>query len=467
MYPNPIAFLALLIWPILTIVLFKKLPPGRALMGTIIAGYLFLPEPPAAFDFPLLPPFTKHNLPAFTAVLCLFFMYGLRGSILPESKGGKILVLTFVLSPVFTALSNMEPVFYGEVGLPGLGPRDAIALSIQNFLILAPFLMARQFMSQAEDQRDLLMALVIGGLAYSVLMLIEIRLSPQLNYWVYGYYQHLFGQTFRFGGWRPVVFLYHGLWVAFFLMTAVVSAWALWRFDEKVSKVKFLLLAGYLTITLVLAKSLGALIFAALLLPLVFFASRIAQVKVALVIATLAVGYPILKGADLVPQERLLAKATAIDPDRAGSLQFRFDNENILLDRAYQKPLFGWGSWGRNHILDPFTGIILTVTDGRWIITIGQYGWIGFLAEFGLILLPIFLIWREGVSFRRDLISPFVAPLSLILAINLLDMIPNATLTPLTWLMAGALTGYAEQLKQKRMTQGPRILMDWKPILKG
>ena len=38
--------------------------------------------------------------------------------------------------------------------------------------------------------------------------------------------------------------------------------------------------------------------------------------------------------------------------------------------------------------------------------------------------------------------------LSLMLAMNLLDLIPNATLTPLSWLTAGALLGNANRLRQ-------------------
>ena len=189
------------------------------------------------------------------------------------------------------------------------------------------------------------------------------------------------------------------------------------------------------------------------------------DLKMALLIGTLAVAYPVLKGAHLIPEKALLAQAEAIDQDRSASLQFRFDNENILLDRAYAKPVFGWGSWGRNHILDPVTGNILTVTDGRWIITIGVYGWIGFLAEFGLLLYPIMLIFLESIAFRRGTLTPYIGPLAALLAINLVDLIPNATLTPLTWIIAGALVGYAEQLKYQRSSEGPRIEMDWKPIL--
>ncbi|MFW2542720.1 hypothetical protein ACN2XU_08770 [Primorskyibacter sp. 2E107] len=450
--PNPVAFLALAIWPIVTVLLFLRLPRERALIWSVMLGYLFLPEPPAAFDLPLIPPLNKHNIPAVAAFVFLLWRNGpQQASLLPVSWVGRALLLIFILSPVMTVLTNEEPVFFGQVGLPGLTLKDAAALIVQQSLLILPFLLARQHLASGGAQRDLMVALMIGGLVYSLFMLIEMRLSPQLNLWVYGYYQHLFGQSIRSGGYRPVVFLYHGLWVAFFIMTSVVSAWALWRMDDQASRMKLLAAALYLSLILVLAKSFGALLFALLLVPAVLLLSHLMQIRIAIVIGALAVCYPVMKGVNLIPEERLLSAITAYEPERARSLEFRFDNEQTLLDRAYIKPIFGWGSWGRNHILDPVSGNILTVTDGRWIILIGTYGWVGFLAEFGLLLWPLILLWREAIPSRRDAISPFIAPLSLILAINLADMLPNATLTPLTWLIAGALTGYAEQLRAARL----------------
>lgn len=464
--PNPIAYLALAIFPLVVVALYGRLTPSRALIWSLLIGYLFLPEPPAAFDLPLMPPLNKHNIPALAAFAIALWRYGYDGPLLPDSTLGKALVLAFVLTPIMTVLTNEEPVFFGQVGLPGLALKDALALMVQQFLLLVPFLLARQFLASGGAQRDLLAALMIGGLVYSLFMLIEIRLSPQLNNWIYGYFQHHFNQSIRNGGYRPVVFLYHGLWVSFFCMTAVVSTFALWRQAESGARFRYLLAGVYLTLVLFLSKSLGALIFAVLLVPLVVLVGQKTQVRVALLIGLLAIGYPILKGADLVPQDRLLAAAASVDPQRAGSLKFRFDNENILLDRAYKKPVFGWGSWGRNHILDPVSGRILTVTDGRWIIVIGVYGWIGFLAEFGLLVLPLLLLWREVTATRSDSVSPFIAPLSLILAVNVFDMLPNATLTPLTWLVAGALLGHAEQLRRERLqVRQVESTLKWKPIL--
>jgi len=353
-------------------------------------------------------------------------------------------------------MTNTEPVYYGQVGLPGLQIKEALSLMSQQAMLIVPFLLARAVLTTADDQRDLVWALAIGGLVYSVPMLLEVRLSPQLNIWIYGYFQHNFDQMIRFGGFRPIVFLYHGIWVAFFCMTAVLAAFALMR-NEAGSKKLILGAAIYLFGVLFLAKTLGALVYAVALVPLVLLFGRKTQLLAAVLMAGLAIGYPLLKGADLVPKEGLLSAAAMVDEDRANSLRFRFDQETILMERAYEKPLFGWGIWGRNHILDENTGQILTVTDGRWIIRIGMFGWLGFLAEFLLLATPIFILWRRSLRADSPSLSPYAITLALMLGVNMVDLIPNATITPLTWLFAGAVLGYAERYQPSR-TSRPVVL---------
>ena len=463
--PNALATLALAVWPLVTVYLFRKLPPGRAVIATLLTGYLFLPEPPAGFDFPLIPPLTKHTIPALSALIMWVWLHPQSIRMLPRSTVTVCLLGLFVFSPALTTILNLQPVHWGQFIVPPMSLKDSIGLVIHQVLLVIPFLLARRFLYRAEDQRDLLIAFMIGGLLYSAFMLIEIRFSPQMNLWVYGYYQHEFAQTIRFGGFRPMVFLYHGIWAAFYLLMALLSAYALWRTRQTSSNWKFLLAGIYLTGVLVLSKSLGAWLFAAVLIPTVLFLGARWQMRLAVLIATFAIAYPALKGVNILPQDRLLSMAAQIDPDRAASLEFRFGNENRLLERAREKPLFGWGTYDRNQILDPVTGEVETVTDGRWVILIGQYGWLGFLAEFGLLVLPIFFLWRETRYRNPCDFSPLIVPLSLMLAVNVFDMLPNATLTPLTWLMAGALTGYAESLRHGRQAYQSGERLQWRPIL--
>ena len=463
--PNALALLVLAVWPLVTVILFKKLPPGRAVIAILLLGYLFLPEPPAAFDFPLIPPLTKHTIPALSALVMWYVLYSRDFNPLPRSPYTVGLLLLFIFSPVATAVLNTAPVFWGEFFIQGMSIRDAIAFVIQQCLLVLPFLLARRFLARAEDQRDLMVAFMIGGLLYSVPMLIEVRLSPQLNMWIYGYYQHDFVQTMRFGGFRPMVFLYHGIWAAFYLLMAIVAACALWKTGAFKSNWKTLAIAVYLTGILILAKSLGAWLFAAVLIPVILMFGMRWQMRLAVCIAAIAVTYPALKGAGLVPETQILEFAESIDPDRAASLDFRFTNENRLLERAQAKPLFGWGNYDRNQIMNPANGVIETITDGRWIILIGQLGWLGFLAEFGLLVTPIFFLWRETRYRDPGDYSLLTVPMSLLLAVNVFDMLPNATLTPLTWLMAGALTGYAENLRDSRGAYQSSHRLAWRPVL--
>lgn len=463
--PNALATFVLAIWPLVTAVFFLRLPPGRAVIASLLIGYLFLPEPPAGFDFPLIPPLTKQTIPALSAMAMWMFLYGHQRNIFPRSGAVLVLMLIFVFSPVVTTVLNQSSIYWGDLKIQGMPLKDALALVIQQSLLLLPFLLARRFLSTAEDQRDLLFAFMIGGLIYSLPMLLEIRLSPQLNFWVYGYYQHDFVQTIRFGGFRPMVFLYHGIWAAFFLLMAVLSAFALWRTKQLKSNWKLLLVALYLTGVLILSKSLGAWLFAAVLVPTIMFVGSRWQMRLAVCIAVFAIAYPALKGINILPQDRILDAVAMIDDERARSLEFRFGNENLLLERASQKPLFGWGTYNRNQVIDTATGEVETVTDGRWVILIGQFGWLGFIAEFGLLILPVLLLWRETSYRKPDGYSALIVPISLILATNAFDMLPNATLTPLTWLMAGALTGYAESLRQSRDGYLSDHRLQWRPVL--
>jgi hypothetical protein len=463
--PNALATLVLAVWPLVTVFLFKRLPPGRAVIATLLVGFLFLPEPPAGFDFPLIPPLEKHTIPALSAMIMWIVLYSQDMRLLPRSTFAIVLLFLFVFSPVVTTFLNMTPVYWGEYFIQAMTPKDALGIVIQQILLVIPFLLARRFLYRAEDQQDLLYAFMIGGLVYSIPMLIEIRLSPQLNLWIYGYYQHEFAQTMRFGGFRPMVFLYHGIWAAFYLLMALLSAYALWRTKQAKSNWKLLLAALYLTGVLVLSKSLGAWLYAAVLIPTFVLIGARWQMRLAVLIASFALAYPALKGINVLPQDRLLDFAALIDTERAASLEFRFGNENRLLDRAREKPLFGWGNYDRNQIVDRVTGEVETITDGRWVILIGQFGWLGFLAEFGLLVLPVFFLWREVRYRNPGDYSPLIVPLSLILAVNVFELLPNATLTPLTWLMAGALTGYAETLRHGRNAYLSEHRLQWRPVL--
>ena len=75
--PNGLAYLALLAWPPVTIALFRILSVERAVIWSILGGYLLLP-PIAAFDFPLIPPLDKFSIATLAAYAACVVIFGDR-----------------------------------------------------------------------------------------------------------------------------------------------------------------------------------------------------------------------------------------------------------------------------------------------------------------------------------------------------------------------------------------------------
>ncbi len=452
--PNAFAYVMLMIWPVVCAIMFRRLPFERAMIWCILGGYLVLP-PLANFDLPLIPAMDKYSIPNISAfVICVVFLKR-EIAVWPNSAIAKILTVLMVASVIptvanntdpmlFKVITNSEPISFVVDQLPGLGIRDLFSVLVAQVIVLLPFFMARQYLGSEKGLRELLLALGIGGLLYSIPSLIEIRLSPQINTWVYGFFQHSFAQTIRQGGYRPIVFLPHGLWLAFFMATALFSLAALSRNVEGATRLRYLLATAYLAGVLVLCKSAASLLYGIAFTPVVLLTSPRGQIRLAILLATVAIIYPMLRNTGLVPIDAILAQVEAFSPERAQSLGFRFENEDRLLERAHEKPWFGWGQWGRNLVHHSETGEILTIPDGRWIIVFGTFGWVGYLAEMGLLALPLFLLGRR-VS-RNKQLSPYVAPVAIILAATIVDMLLNATLIPITWICAGAILGYVEQV---------------------
>jgi hypothetical protein len=265
-------------------------------------------------------------------------------------------------------------------------------------------------------------------------------MSPQLQKTIYGYSISGWRTNLREGGFRPFVFLEHGLYLAIFLAYTFLATLAYMRTQPAVRRFRLIGAAVWLFVTLVLVKSLGALIIAVLLAPVILLFGVRMHLLAAALIAGLILTYPALRGANLVPTEQIITLAQKIDTARASSLAFRFRNEDLLLEKANQKPLYGWGGWGRSRVFDA-KGRNVSITDGRWVIVIGLGGWARYIAEFGLLTLPIILL-----AFRRRAyeITLATSGLCLVLTANLIDLIPNATVSPITWLVAGALVGRLE-----------------------
>lgn len=450
MAPNWFATFSFLAWPLVALMLYRSRPIGEATVWTILGGYLLLPAN-WGIKFPMLPPIDKVTVLCLSALIICLAMR--RNALATWKRFGliELLALVYVFSPLVTALLNGDDLRGAASMLPGVGLYDGLSSVEAQILQIIPLVLARQFLRSPRDVEMLLRALVIAGLLYSLPMLLEIRLSPQLHYWVYGYFPHSFLQQIRQGGFRPVVFIGHGLLVAHVAMISLVASAALWRSRTRIAGLlPPAAVTVYLGTVLVLCKSIGALIYGLVLLPLVRFASARLQLRVAAALAIAALLYPNLRAADLVPTESVLSLAATFSDERTESLATRLSNEKQLLDRASERFWFGWGRYGRNRVVDLDAGKDESIGDGLWILTMGQFGYVGFLAQFGLWTLIVFRAVGAGRRIADPASRNRLATLTLIFAIYIFDQLPNAPLSPLMWLIGGAVLGRAEDAARVR-----------------
>lgn len=431
-------------WPLVVAILFATYDRQRAIIGSLLFGYLLLPET-LYFDLPMVPTLDKHSIPAIAA---LFFILisGERTAAkvmpnwLPKAALPRVLLSVLVGGTFLTVLTNSDSLIYGPVFLPALRPYDAFSVVLGLLVSLIPFLLARKYFAYPEQQKKLLGGFVVAGFIYSFLALFEVRMSPQLSNMIYGFFPHSFAQHIRPGGFRPVVFLNHGLWLAIFFTVSILAAFSLSRAVDSKQHLKYLAIGFWLLLTLSLSNSLGALVLAVLLMPLALLLGVRTQLYLCAALALVVLLYPAVRGAGLVPVDTILTWAEGVSLERAQSLEFRLNNEDLLLAHAQQRPIFGWGGFGRSMVFNE-EGVELTITDGYWIIVVGQGGWVRYLAEFGLLCLPVI---AAALTFRKSQFGFETTGLILMLTANLIDLLPNATVTPLTWLMAGAVWGRIE-----------------------
>ncbi len=456
---NWLASLALIAWPFISLTLFANLRLNHAILWSILGAELILPTG-ALFKFAMIPQLDKVSLPNLSILLgCLIFA---RRPLRITGRMGltELLIIFFVSSPIFTSRFNGEPIYAGDTVLPGVGLYDGISPVELAIISALPFFVGRQFLRSTQDSEEILRTLVVAGLIYSLPILFEIRMSPNLQSWIYGFAPSDFIMTRRGGGFRPMVFMGNGLIAAFFMMTTAVAAAALWRTRARLQHVSMGVLTTYLGVVLILCKSAGAALYGVILIPVIRLTGTRFQMRFSVFLVCIALTYPMMRSFGLFPTEALVGAADMVSQDRAASLKFRFDNEDKLLKRAFEKPMFGWGRYGRNLVLSDENGRNESVTDGLWIITIGQYGLMGFLAQFGLLSIAVFRAASAYRFCRSSSDVVFLGALSLIVSVNIIELIPNSGLLPLSWLMCGALLGRSEALlAQARQKQRRPVML--------
>jgi hypothetical protein len=438
-----LAHIALIGWIPVVLLLFAILPPRRAVLVSFLIGWLFLPM--AYYQVTGFPNYTKMSATTAGALMGIA-LFDLNRLLTFRPRWFDIPMAVWCITPFFSSMTNE------------LGMYDGMSQTFEQTIMWGfPYLIGRLYFSDPEGLRELAVGLFIGGMVYVPLCLWEVRMSPQLHRQIYGF--HDAGQFHRGGGWRPIVFMQHGLMLAMWMTAAsLVGVW-LWKSKSlrEVWGVPMLFLVPVLLVTTVLVKSAGALMLLAVGIAVLFAHS---STRLTIWVLGLALIPPVYITARMVGDinERVVDTAGMFfSEDRVESLEFRLRHEEPLMELAQERLAFGWGGWGRGRVVDEETGRVMTITDSLWIIALNRNGLVGVVSLFTAMLLPFFLLWWHHPA--GHWLHPAVAPaaaLAVVLVLYMIDNLFNAMVNPIFALAAGGVIGVDATVREMRRRQASR-----------
>lgn len=452
---TPLVPLVMFGWIPVVIYLFSRYPAQQAVVISYVTGFLFLPQ---VVKYPIvqgIPPYDKVSATTYAVLIATLIFDSKRFS---SFKLGllDVPILVWCFCPIISQFAN------------GLSPISPTTSQIVTWGL--PYFIGRIYLSDLAGMRHLAVGIFAGGLVYAPLCLLETRIAPTLHLRVYGFHARAdFSQTMRYGGYRPTVFLEHGLWVGVWMMAAALLGVWLWKTKalKKFNGIPVLRLVIGLVITLIIVKSTGAYLYFLIGLGVLLVAGWL-RTSLPVIILILALSTYLYLGASgtlyTIPQvQAFVAGAT---DDRSGSLAFRIVNEEALSRKARQQLIFGWGDSGGNRIYDE-EGQDISITDSLWIIAYGLQGAVGLISFTGSLFVPSLGFCFSSRYPPSTWANPKVAPaaaLAVILILYMLDSALNAMVCPVFLVAAGGIAGLAQKAPEANKTTSLRPLPNKRPL---
>lgn len=434
-----VATLLVFLWVPFVIALHIFLPPQRATLLAYVAGWLWLPL--IQFDFPGIPAYGKFTATSCAVLPCLF-LFGFDRLARIRPSWIDLPMLLWLFAPLPSSLSN------------GLGLLDGLS-GVSNHLLefAVPYLAGRVYLRESEDWLFLSRVLVGSALAYMPLCVYEMRMSPVLHELVFGQVgrpSYESNPAFGVLQWAPTVFMNSAFEVAMLMVAAALVCYTSSRYRET-HRILLLnpttALVICITFVVLCKKWSGMAMLACGLSTLI--ASEIIRTRAwALTLVLIPILYTISFSLGIWRLEGVSHYIAKFSPRRAQSLQFRLDNDTLLVEKAMERSIFGWGGWGRNRIYDE-EGRDISVTDSAYGINIGMFGLWGLTAITLFYALP-FCVYVIRHPPDRWLESPdyLIAPFAIVIALHALDNLFNAFPGVLYPLLAGGICTRAKCTNQ-------------------
>ncbi|MEB3233068.1 MAG: O-antigen ligase domain-containing protein [Leptolyngbyaceae bacterium] len=414
-----------------TLLFFRYFSPQRATLLACLTAFLFLPQ--LSTSLPIIPDYDRTTGAVYSIGL---------GVILFDIDRLRCLKLGWVDLPITVwCLSSFVASISNDLGV-----YDGVVASLQEVVAWGgPYLIGRLYFSSLEGIKRLAIGIFVGGLVYVPFCLYEIRMSPQLHKMFYGFYGGSFAQSIRYGGYRPMVFLSHGLEVGSWMAAAALVGIWLWKSKtiERIFGIPIQWLVVLQCVVVVLVKSTGSIILLAFGTLLMFIShwTKVA-IFVWLIVFTVPAYLYFSASGDMESEQVVAFVAENVNPERAQSLGFRLEQEEVLSEKARERALFGWGGWDRFALYGDWDARKISVTDSLWIIAFGTRGVLGLTSLMLFLLMPIIvvLIAYPVNTWTDKRLAPVVV-LAMMLLLYTLDNLLNDMYIPIYIIASGGITG--------------------------
>lgn len=438
-------------WVIVTVLLFFVTKPQSAVVIAVMGGFLFLPM--ATYDLPGISEYNKSAAIAIGLVIGGFISGNITNYPLRYRTWDIPMLSYCFFVPIATSLANH------------LGLYDGISSLISNYLTWGVFyLVGRRYFRNQDNVRFLVYSIAIAGLIYLPFVVWELRMSPRLHINLYGFFAHDWRQHLRYGGFRPIVFMQHGLMVSLWMAVVTMTTYWLWRMKKAIYvmgvPIGFLVLV--LFISTILCKSANGWFFLSLSILLFHYYKKTSSTNILRIFLVIIPIYMIVRVSNIIPVESVRNFADLFfDNERVTSLAIRLRQEELFGGRALQRPFFGWGGYSRGWPVDPTTGEVLTrAVDSLWVIVLSRFGFVGLVSLFVGLGLGPWKIFKENALGNRYLrmgfnsFDSYITPEGIILGTTVLffmiDSLLNGMINPIYILCAGASISYYEDVKNKQ-----------------
>jgi hypothetical protein len=383
--------IALAAWIPISLFCFRRYAVRIAILINFVGGWAVLPS--AAFEptnapFPYwilgtcLPSnhfFTKASV---TGITCLIGVLVFDRESFRRFKLSfwDLPMLAWCVVPLFSALANMQDF--------------SIVVRSELYQIFAwgvPYFFGRVYFADTISLRMAAKALVIAGMGYVPICLIEIFTGPQIYAHLYGYQPYRWIGAERYVGFRPIGLLEDGNQLGIWMATSALVAIWLWRrrLVAAIFRVPIAWISGILFVTTLLCQSVGSIIILFCLLPFVFIRKSYLPRAVAALFLLAILAFMGLRVANFISLRSLVERnavaysaAQFFKGIQRQSFGWRLSQDEKYIDTALAEPLLGTGAWDWWKA----TG---SRPWGLWLLALGMYGLAGLLALECLQLLPI------------------------------------------------------------------------------